>query len=122
MQLAVEAQPAHDLGAVGLQAAVHVVEVHARDPARDRVEDPREHPAAERVPPTRLPARDEVEALVELGEQARDLGGIVLEVAVDRDDHVALRLREAGGERGRLAEVSSQPDDDHVVLVRRAGG
>ena len=43
----------------------------------------------------RLPAGDEVEALVELGEQLRDLGRVVLEVAVDRDDHVALRLGEA---------------------------
>ena len=37
----------------------------------------------------RLPAGDEVVALVELGEQPRDLGGIVLEVAVDRHDDVA---------------------------------
>ncbi len=39
----------------------------------------------------RLPAGDEVEALVELGEQPRDLGRIVLTVAVHRHDDVALR-------------------------------
>ena len=49
----------------------------------------------ERVAAVRLPARDEVEALVELGEQPRDLGRVVLAVAVDRDDDVARGLREA---------------------------
>ena len=33
---------------------------------------------------------------------------------------VALRLREPGGERGRLAEVAAQPDDAHVVAAPRA--
>ena len=57
--------------------------------ARDAVEDAREDRARERIAPVRLPAGDEVEALVELREQARDLRGIVLEVAVDRDDDLA---------------------------------
>ena len=65
----------------------------------------------------RLPARDEVEALVELREQARDLGRVVLQVAVDRDDDVAARLRESGRERGGLAEVPAQPDDPHVAVA-----
>ena len=115
VQLAVEPQAAHDLGAVRLQAAVHVVEVDAGDPAGDRVEELRRDPAAQRVASLRLPAGDQVEALVELGEQLRDLGGVVLEVAVDRDDHLALRLGEACGERRRLAEVPAQADDDDVA-------
>ena len=72
--------------------------------------------AAERVAPLRLPARDEVEPLVELGEQPRDLGRIVLEVAVDRDDDLSLRLLEAGLQRRRLAEVPPQPDDADAVV------
>ena len=46
-----------------------------------------------RVAAPRLPPGDEVEPLVELREQARDLGRVVLTVAVDRDDDVAARLR-----------------------------
>ena len=42
--------------------------------------------------------------------------GIVLQIAVDRDDDVALRLLEAGLQRGRLAEVAAQPDDADVVV------
>ena len=70
------------------------------------------------VAPARLPAADEVEALVQLRQQLRDLGGVVLEVAVDRDDDVAAGLGEAGGEGGRLAEVAAQPDD---ADARRGG-
>ncbi len=116
VQLAVQPQAVDDLGAVRLQAAVHVVQADAGERARDAVEDAREEPARERVAPVRLPAGDQVEALVELREQPRDLGGIVLQVAVDRDDGVAACLVEAGHERGGLAEVAAQPDDADVLL------
>ena len=72
--------------------------------------------ARERVAPLRLPAGDQVEALVELREQPRDLGRIVLEVAVDRDDGLAARLVEAGHERRGLAEVAAKADDADVLL------
>ena len=116
VELAVELHPFHDLGPVGLEPAVHVVEPDAGDPARDGVEDLRRDPPRERVAPLRLPAGDEVVPLVELGEEPRDLGRIVLQVAVDRHDDVAGGLAEAGVERGRLAEVPAQPDDADVVV------
>ena len=78
VELAVEPQAADHLGPVRLQPAVQVVQAQARTPAGDRVEDPRGERRAERIAPLRLPARDEVEALVELREQPRDLGGVVL--------------------------------------------
>ena len=69
-----------------------------------------------------LPAGDEIEPLVELGQQSRDLGRIVLQVGVDRDDDVSTRLREPGRERSRLAEVATEPHDPDVVLrVVQAG-
>ena len=125
VELAVEGEPADDLGAIGLEPAVHVVQPEPGDAAGDGVEDPREQSPPQRVAAVRLPAGDEVEALVELGQQARDLGGVVLEVAVDRDDGLALRLGEAGGERGRLAEVAAQAHDPGVRRPRvepRQGG
>src|ERR1044071_3701225 len=85
VKLAVEAHPVHDLGAVCLEAAIHVVETEPRDAAGHPVEDARGDSPAERVPTLRLPAGDEVISLVELGEQAGDLGRVVLEVAIDRD-------------------------------------
>ena len=71
--------------------------------------------AAERVAPVGLPAGNEVESLVELCQQSRYLPWIVLEVGVDGHDDFALGVREPGREGGRLAEISSQADDPHVV-------
>jgi len=68
----------------------------------------------DRVAAVRLPTRDEVESLLELREQARNLGGIVLEIAIDRHDDIALRLSEAGGECRSLAKVPSQAHDANV--------
>ena len=96
MQLAVQPHALEHLGPIRLEAAVHVVQTHARDDGRGRVEDAREEPAQERVVPPCLPAGDEVEALVELGEKLRDLGGIVLEVGVDRHEDLAAGLQEPG--------------------------
>ena len=42
-------------------------------------------------------------------EQGRDVGRIVLTVAVDGDDRAPPRLGESGGQRRRLAEVAAQP-------------
>ena len=81
----------------------------------------REKTPAERVVTARLPAGDEVEALVELGEELRDLGRVVLEVGVDRHDDVAARLEEARLQRGRLPEVAAEVDDDDVRRSRRGG-
>ena len=95
MQLAVDPQRADDLRPVGLEPAVHVVELQARDAADDGVEDLRDEPPRPRIAALRLPAGDEVEALVELREQAWDLRRVVLEVGVDRHDHGSLGVAKA---------------------------
>src|SRR5262249_26599993 len=118
MQLAVEHEASYDLGAIRLEAAVHVVEVQARHAPGDPVEELRRKPSRDRVASACLPARHEIESLLELREQARDLGRVVLQVAVDRDHDVPGCLGEAGGERGRLAEVPAEPDDADVVSMR----
>ena len=115
VQLAVEHESACDLAAVRLQPAVHVVQPQSRHVADDPVEELRGDAPRERIATLLLPARHEVESLVELREQPRNLGRIVLLVAVDRHDRRPGRLREAGGERCGLAEVPAQPDDAHVA-------
>ena len=44
--------------------------------------------------------------------------GIVLQVAIQRDDEAAARVRESGGEGSRLAEVAREPDHAHVRIAR----
>ena len=84
----------------------------------DRVEHARQRAARERVVAVRLPARDEVVPLVELGEETGDLRRVVLEVAVDRHDDLALDLAEARVQRGGLADVASQPHHPDVGDAR----
>ena len=62
-----------------------------------------------------LPARNEVEALVELDEQAGNLRGIVLEIGVDRDDDLAAGLTETRRQRRGLPEVAAQPDNANAA-------
>ena len=88
----------------------------AGNAARHPVEDPRERAPGERVAAMGLPAGDEVEALVELRKQPRNLGRVVLQVGVDGYDDVAFRVLEPCRERCCLAEVAPQPDDAHVRL------
>ena len=86
MHLAVQARLAHDRRAVRLQGAAVVVEADAGHAADEPVRDPRRQLAGEAVLPVLPPAADDVVALVELLEQPPDVGRVVLEVAVHRDD------------------------------------
>ena len=79
------------------------------------VEQPGRQRLVQRILPALLPARDEIEALRQRRREIGDLGRVVLTVAVHRDDDAAARGGEPVGERRRLAEVTPQLDDAHVV-------
>ncbi len=89
--------------------------------ADDGVGDHRRQPARhERVLAVAPPAGHDVVAGVEGREQARDVGGVVLEVAVHGDDDLAGGVIDAGRERGGLSEVAHQAHEVHARIV--AGG
>jgi hypothetical protein len=69
------------------------------------------------VLPVVAPADDQVEAGVDLLQQQRDIGGIVLQVAVHGDEHFAVRMFDAGGHRGRLPVVATELDDAQPRIV-----
>src|SRR5436190_23818998 len=89
MEFPVERQAVNDVRAIRLEAAVHVPKPYAGHEATHGVENTGRRSSADRILPRRLPAGDEVEALVELGQKARDLRRLILEIPVDRDDGVA---------------------------------
>ena len=108
MELPVEPELLDHLAPVDLEARVEVVEPDAGQEAGDPVEQPGRPGLGPRVLTLLLPARYQVEAVLEAGEELRHLGGIVLEVGVQGDDDVSLRLAEAHGQGGGLAEVASE--------------
>ena len=115
------------------EPAVHVVQMDAGDDPGRAVVDARERAGARTGRGGALPARHEVVALVELREQVRDLGRIVLQVGVDRDDDLARARRRnrrsapppcrscgGGGRRGRSSGVAWSWTSSRVGVVGRA--
>ena len=66
-----------------------------------------------------FPPRHQVGALGKRGEHPRNLGGVILQVGVERDDDITLCLGEAGGECRPLPEVASHLDDADLFVKRR---
>ena len=93
VQLAVEPNLVNHVAAKRLQAAVVVVQLDAGEPADQAVEHLRRPPLVPGIVAIDLPAADDVEPFVELGEQLGNFGGTVLQVGVHRDDHLAGRPR-----------------------------
>ena len=52
-------------------------------------------------------------------QELRDVGGVVLQVGVERDDDLSPRGVEAGQERRGLAGVLPEPDDAQLRMTRR---
>src|SRR3954447_525665 len=104
MALAVELDVLEHFGAVRLKPAVHVVELHTGRYTSRAVVDLRDEAPHEWVLPVALPTGHEVIALVELREQIGNLGCVVLEIGVHRDDDVALCDGDPGIEGRCLSE------------------
>jgi hypothetical protein len=119
MHLAVEAQAARQVAADELQRAAVVVQMDTGDCADQPVGEARRQAAAEPgVLPIDAPAGDQIEPGAAALEHARDVGRIVLPIAVDQHDVGAARVCETGRERRRLPEVSRQLDHDHRGVAR----
>jgi len=121
VQLPVDPHSPQHLCPVGLETAVDIVQTDARDDRRRPVEPAREEPPEERVVPVLLPTRDEVEPLVELGEQMGNLRGIVLEVGVEGQPErlagAALRQLFSNGDLDRLVgEIAERKRDPYSVV------
>ncbi len=89
VQLAVQAHVLEHHVAVGFEAAVHVVQLHAGGAAHEPIEHARRQHLGDRVVPLLFVARDQIEAFRQLGQETRDLFGIVLQVGVEREHDAA---------------------------------
>ncbi len=68
--------------------------------------------------PFHPPSAHQVVAFVDLGDEQRDFRRIVLKVAVQRDDHFALRVIEPCLQSGGLAEIPAQANGSHPAVMR----
>ena len=80
------------------------------------VEEPAGQRLAQGILAPLLPTRYEVETLVDLGEEIRDLDRVVLDITVHRDDHVTPSHGEPVRQSLRLTEVAPVPDPANSII------
>ena len=111
MQLAVQVDVLQDFGAICLEGGAEVAQVHARSLRHEPVRDARRNFSRDGIVQTSLaPSARDVVPLVDLREESRYIFGLVLQIAVERDDDFTLGLVEPGRQSGSLAEVAAQAD------------
>ena len=113
VHLAVQRQRLGQVAPHRPERAAHVLDAHAGHLPDQPVAQPARRLANQRVVLAVLAqAEHGVVTLRQLLQQHRDVGRVVLQVAVHRHEHVALRPVDAGPQRRRLAEVA--PHLDHL--------
>src|SRR5262249_13386257 len=65
------------------------------------------------------PGADNVVALIELFQQARNVFRLVLQIAIHGDYVLAGGVVEAGSESAGLPEIAPQSEDDYALIDRR---
>ena len=117
--LADRRQHRHDGAApVGVEGAAEVGDRDAGEAPEHPVDQPRRQRPAPRVLARDAAAARDVGAALDRRDQARDVLGLVLEVAVHRHDDLAPGARETRVHRRVLAEVALEADGAHA----RVGG
>src|SRR5258705_12689415 len=123
MQLPIELNTLYDFSTIGLEGGAKVVKWGSRDLSHDPVRNSAGQPACQpRVQPLLAPTTDEVVALFKFGEERRDFFGLMLQIAIHRDDNLARGDVEARLQCSRLAKVSAQTHDPdaRIVVIDRA--
>ncbi len=117
MEFSVERYLAENLTAVGFEGGAEIVNVDAAELGHQPVGTARGETAEPEIVDAILaPSADDVIALGNFLEEKRNVGRIVLQIAVHGDDVFAASVIETGGEACGLAEVAAQFDDGHPAI------
>src|SRR6266403_5480558 len=112
VHLPVQADPVDYLSFVGFERAAKIMQAHSGHRRNQPVgENTRNVPLNDIVLPIFPPTRNHIETLINEVQHSRDIGGIVLSIAIQRDDHVALSEIEARHHRSGLTGVSLEVND-----------
>src|SRR5262245_59412419 len=119
MQLAVQRDLLENLTTVRLESCSKVVDIHSAQLRHHPVRDSGGNPAQPEVVDALLtPTADDVVALADLLDKHRDIGGIVLQVAIHGDDVLPARVIKSRGQSGSLPEVAAQFHHCHAAVDR----
>lgn len=113
-----ELQPAHDLAAHQPEVAVDVADRQPeQEPHRGRVDRP-DHAAVQRVGAVALVALDPIHVRGHVLGELRDLGRVVLAIAVGVENPVAAGFGQGRAQRTAVAAVCRVPDHPQPRLSR----
>ncbi len=104
VQFAVQVNVLQNFGAIRLEGCTEIAQIQAGDFRHQPVRDARRNLARDRVVDAVLaPAAGDIVAFFDLGKQRRDIVGIMLQVAIERHNDVALALRRSPPPMPRFA-------------------
>ena len=103
-----------------LESATGVAHAVFRETAADKIGNPAGEAFDERVLALRAIAANQIGAALDLGEKARNVGRIVLQIAIDENDHGAASGVGAGIHGCALAGIFFELQNAHPRCIRQA--
>ena len=120
MHLAVESHALDYLGAVGFERTPKVVEFDARNGGDEFVgKNARQIPLKRVVLTILSPTGADLEALIQLGHDPRNVLRIVLTISIKGNDNLTTRKVESGHHCSRLPEVAAEVNDFNLGMFLR---
>src|SRR5215469_15367688 len=117
VQFSVERHLLDDFATISLEGSAKVVDIHAAQFRHQPVRDARRNaPQPKVVDAVLAPAADDVVALADLLNEHRNIGRIMLEVAIHGDDVFAAGVVESSGEAGGLSKITAEFHDGHPAV------
>jgi len=115
-----ELEDVRDVFLVRLERAAEVVQADAAHATDEEVRDVGgQEPREPGISPVTTPARHDVVRVAEPLDEPGDVGGIVLEVGVERHQERVPRVGEAGGQGRGLSEVLPEAHEADTAVARR---
>src|SRR5215472_17587339 len=117
MHLAVKLNALQRLPPIGFQGASIIVQMNPRNRRDEPVGQRARQIALQRgVLPLLPPARDEIVAFIQFGQELRNIGRIILEIAIHGDEDISLGKTNPGHESRRLTSIAAQLDEAQLRL------
>src|SRR5205085_10054171 len=104
---------------IAFEAAVMVVQPYAGENAHEPIENSRGADLMPRIVTHLFPAADAIQALIDFGQETRNLAGIILQVGVERQNELATGDGKAGRQSRRLPKISPKANPADPLVGRR---
>src|SRR5262249_7429347 len=109
MQFAIDADLTQHLTAIELESTIMIMQPAAGTPAHHPVEHAAGVDLVPGIVQRLLPAADDIKAFHKLRQEPRDLGRVILEIAIKCENQFSPRSLERSRECGCLTKIAPQP-------------